>query len=80
MTNVDHNLLAIRLADMYLSALDNDDLDFEPHDVLVDLTHLLPKTVIEPMFITLDMCPVHYCDVQICLDDNYSECQRPNLR
>jgi len=57
-----------KLAGILLS-LHDDEYEHDYLDVLEELKTLLPEQTFKTLCEETETCPVHVCDIQICLDD-----------
>ncbi len=81
MTNASHDAIrsdliarAITLADeIARTYYDHDDL---PFDDITETLELIPlnNPARSRIALSLELCPMHLCDEQICADDDISEC------
>lgn len=55
------------LATQLLAALDADDFDII--DALTALRDLMTPPAFAELTLSIEFCPIHLCDAQICLDD-----------
>lgn len=72
-----NELLADQLAESVHALLDDEtitSLNFNPFDMIQSLLDRLPMNVVVPLALKLDLCPLHHCDIEICADDDRSEC------
>lgn len=47
----------------------DDDLDF------IEVWEAISKFFMHTLADALELCPIHHCDSQICIDDGETECQ-----